>query len=111
MSAQSFQGVPLSKVAQLSTLNSQLFPQHRLTPLRSLLAALALVIVPTGWAAEAPTERAPVVIERGAGHRVMEWLTDLTDEAGQALVVTNRYTEVAAGLHYFATSPASLVPW
>jgi len=72
---------------------------------------LALVIVPTGWAAEAPTERAPVVIERGAGHRVMEWLTDLTDEAGQALVVTNRYTEVAAGLHYFATSPASLVPW
>lgn len=46
------------------------------------------------------TESAPVMVEQGADFRVVEWVTATTDESGDKLSITNRYTEVATGLHY-----------
>ncbi|MBN9692276.1 MAG: hypothetical protein J0M24_18675 [Verrucomicrobia bacterium] len=45
-------------------------------------------------------ESAPVTVERGGDFRVVEWVTATTDESGETQSVTNRYTEVATGLHY-----------
>ncbi|MBN9692293.1 MAG: hypothetical protein J0M24_18760 [Verrucomicrobia bacterium] len=46
------------------------------------------------------TESAPVMVEQGADFRVVEWVTATTEESGEKLSITNRYTEVATGLHY-----------
>ena len=45
-------------------------------------------------------ESEPVMVEQGADFRVVEWVTATTDESGEKLSITNRYTEVATGLHY-----------
>lgn len=39
-----------------------------------------------------------VVLERGPDHRVVEWYSEILDESGTSLTLTNRYTEVATGL-------------
>ncbi|MBN9692179.1 MAG: hypothetical protein J0M24_18190 [Verrucomicrobia bacterium] len=45
-------------------------------------------------------ESASVTVEQGADFRVVEWVTATTDESGEKLSITNRYTEMATGLHY-----------
>lgn len=40
------------------------------------------------------------VVERGPHHRVVEWTGTEADVNGQPVTFTNRYTEVASGLHY-----------
>jgi hypothetical protein len=52
---------------------------------------------PTGSAQNA----APLVLERGPHHRVVEWLSWSADASGKPYALTNRYTELATGLHYW----------
>jgi len=52
-----------------------------------------------GWFAGS-TSRAAVVLERGADYRILEWPVPSLDQAGHPLILTNRYTELATGLHY-----------
>lgn len=56
--------------------------------------------VAPGKEPERVTESGPVIVEQGADFRVVEWVTATTDESGEKLSITNRYTEVATGLHY-----------
>ncbi|HAB17910.1 MAG TPA: hypothetical protein DCE44_15825, partial [Verrucomicrobiales bacterium] len=51
-------------------------------------------------ASEARAEVVPVVLERGADYRVVEWVQAATDEAGDPITATNQFTMVASGLHY-----------
>jgi hypothetical protein len=44
------------------------------------------------------SDRPAVVLERGPDHRVVEWYSEILDESGTSLTLTNRYTEVATGL-------------
>ena len=46
------------------------------------------------------SDRPAVVLERGPDHRVVEWYSEILDESGTSLTLTNRYTEVATGLHF-----------
>jgi len=46
-------------------------------------------------------EVAKVVLDRGAHHRTVGRVTRELDTAGQALLVTNSYVELATGMHYW----------
>lgn len=41
-----------------------------------------------------------MILERGPDHRVVEWYSEIRDDSGTPLTLTNRYTEVATGLHF-----------
>lgn len=45
---------------------------------------------------------APVVLERGPHHRVVQSLSSYINEFGERIQQTGQYTEIANGLHYFA---------
>ena len=67
------------------------------------LPSVALAVETSAGAPSAVTD--PVVpeltvIERGFHHRVVEWLSQTTDESGNTLTSTNHFTEVASGLHF-----------
>ncbi|MCW5558430.1 MAG: hypothetical protein KIT22_11440, partial [Verrucomicrobiae bacterium] len=90
------------------------FPHH--FPTACLL--LVFWILPTRLSAaeSQPTPTDFVVVEREADSRVVEWYSTTVDEMGQSLVLTNRYTEVATGLHWldaqgqWQNTVAELVP-
>jgi hypothetical protein len=70
--------------------------------MKSIYALVAVVSVTTfsALAAELTTRTAPQVIEKGPHHRVWSHVTTNTTPDGQAVLKTNRYTELATGLHY-----------
>jgi uncharacterized membrane protein len=45
-------------------------------------------------------DRPSQIVERGDDHRVIEWYSQSTDDTGASLILTNRYAEVATGLHF-----------
>ncbi|HAB16446.1 MAG TPA: hypothetical protein PLX89_21005 [Verrucomicrobiota bacterium] len=55
---------------------------------------------PAESAPDVPTKAAPMILERGADHRVVEWVQAATDEAGERISVTSHFTQVATGLHH-----------
>ena len=75
----------------------------------ALLLAISLVPAESDAPLPKPSrpDLTPKVIGRAADQRVVAWYSSIIDGSGEPLVLANRWTEIATGLHGFVRGPVT----